>query len=214
LREGAHHHFNTFVAAGQSVTSTTPPSQDSQDASSLLGKLDGSALSFKSLEIPCIVQPMNNTRLNEELIDCLFAIRIQIHTELKELARDAGLTDTQTDVLWRLSREAEMTARRLAELLQCDASTATSMIDRLEKRGLVRRIPHPSDRRAKLIQLTPAGCELRDRVIRHTSAHSPFARLDRPRRLQLHALLRDVIDGTTTEGETSPGSNNHAKGPR
>lgn len=55
LRAGAHHHFNTFAAAGQSVTSTTPPSPDRQDASSLLGKLDDSTLSFKSLEIPCIV---------------------------------------------------------------------------------------------------------------------------------------------------------------
>lgn len=157
---------------------------------------------------------MNNTRLNEELIDCLFAIRVQIHTELKELARDAGLTDTQTDVLWRLSREAEMTARRLAELLQCDASTATSMIDRLEKRGLVRRIPHPTDRRAKLVQLTPAGCELRDRVIQHTSKHSPFARLDRARRLQLHALLRDVADDSSPEAGTSPPSNNRRQDPR
>ena len=36
------------------------------------------------------------------------------------------------------------------------------MIDRLEKHGLVRRVPHPVDRRAK-VQLTPKGCALRDR---------------------------------------------------
>ncbi|MEO7067414.1 MAG: MarR family transcriptional regulator [Rhodanobacter sp.] len=168
------------------------------------------------MEIPIIgnsmyCSPMNDLRLNEELIDCLFAIRIQIHTELKELARDAGLTDTQTDVLWRLSRESEMTARRLADLLQCDASTATSMIDRLEKRGLVRRIPHPNDRRAKLIQLTPAGCELRDRVIQQTSEHSPFGRLDRASRLRLHALLRDVVDGASPQGGIAPVTNEHDK---
>ncbi|MFE7119036.1 MarR family winged helix-turn-helix transcriptional regulator [Streptomyces sp. NPDC057654] len=138
---------------------------------------------------------MDDARLNEELIDSLFAVRTQVHAELRDLAREAGLTDTQTDVLWRLSRGDEMTARRLADRLQCDASTATSMIDRLEKRGLVRRVPHPTDRRAKVIQLTDEGCALRDRVIRHSTEHSPFARLDRDSRLRLHALLREVAEG-------------------
>lgn len=146
---------------------------------------------------------MDDRQLNEELHDCLFAIRARVHTELKELAREAGLTDTQTDALWRLSRGQEMTARRLADRLQCDASTATSMIDRLEKRGLVRRVPHPTDRRVKVIQLTSEGCALRDRVIQHTTEHSPFARLDRESRLRLHALLRQAIDHTHSTGETA-----------
>ncbi|MGW4033145.1 MarR family winged helix-turn-helix transcriptional regulator [Streptomyces sp. NPDC004838] len=144
---------------------------------------------------------MDDRQLNEELHDYLFAMRTQVHAELRELAREAGLTDTQTDALWRLSRGPEMTARRLADRLQCDASTATSMIDRLEKRGLVRRVPHPTDRRVKVIQLTPEGCALRDRVIQHTTKHSPFARLDRESRLRLHALLREAIDGTHSTGE-------------
>ncbi|MYW05509.1 MarR family transcriptional regulator [Streptomyces sp. SID3343] len=146
---------------------------------------------------------MDDRQLTEELHDCLFAIRTQVHADLKEPAREAGLTDTQTDALWRLSRGREMTARRLADLLQCDASTATSMIDRLEKRGLVRRVPHPTDRRAKVIQLTPEGCALRDRVIRHTTDHSPFARLDHESRLRLHALLRAVIDAPRPADEAA-----------
>ncbi len=137
---------------------------------------------------------VDDRQLTEELHDYLFALRTQVHAELKDLAREAGLTDTQTDALWRLSRGREMTAGRLAELLQCDASTATSMIDRLEKRGLVRRVPHPVDRRAKVIQLTPEGCALRDRVIEHTTEHSPFARLDHESRLRLRTLLREAMD--------------------
>nr|WP_055502045.1 MarR family transcriptional regulator [Nonomuraea pusilla] len=146
---------------------------------------------------------MDDQQLNEQLHDCLFAIRAQVHAELKELAREAGLTDTQTDALWRLSRGPEMTARRLADRLQCDASTATSMIDRLERRGLVRRVPHPTDRRVKVIQLTPEGCALRDRVIQHTTEHSPFARLDHESRLRLHELLRQAIDGTHSADEAA-----------
>ncbi len=154
---------------------------------------------------------MDDRCLNEELHDYLFAIRTQVHSDLRELAREAGLTDTQTGALWRLSRGREMTARRLADLLQCDASTATAMIDRLEKRGLVRRVPHPTDRRAKVVQLTPEGCALRDRVVRHTTEHSPFARLDRESRLRLHSLLREAIDGTGSAGEAAGGKDTMEK---
>ncbi|WP_328827049.1 MarR family winged helix-turn-helix transcriptional regulator [Streptomyces ureilyticus] len=104
-----------------------------------------------------------------------------------------------------------MTARRLADRLQCDASTATSVIDRLEKRGLVRRVPHSTDRRVKVIELIPEGCALRDRVIRHTTEHSPFARLDRESRVRLHALLREVIDSAHPAGEPTAVKDNTDK---
>ncbi|MER8162897.1 hypothetical protein ABTY51_49300, partial [Streptomyces sp. NPDC094472] len=61
----------------------------------------------------------------------------------------------------------------------------------------------PRDRRAKIIQLTPGGCDLRNRVMEHTTEHSPFARLDRESRLRLHALLREVVDGATPAGEAA-----------
>ncbi|MGP4048462.1 MarR family winged helix-turn-helix transcriptional regulator [Streptomyces sp. 2A115] len=128
--------------------------------------------------------------VDHRLIDYLFLLHDQVQGELKVLLRDLELTDAQADALWRLSGEPEMTARRLAEKLHCDASTATSMIDRLEKHGLVRRVPHPTDRRAKILQLTPQGCELRERVIRHAIEHSPFARLDEDGRLRLLALFQ------------------------
>lgn len=142
----------------------------------------------------------DGTRVDRELIDYLFALRDQVQGELKRLLRDLELTDAQADALWRLSGEREMTARQLADRLNCDASTATSMVDRLEKHGLVRRIPHPTDRRAKLLQLTPEGCALRDRVIRHAVERSPFARLDDDGRLRLHALLRQAA------GDARPGA--------
>ncbi|MEU9603205.1 MarR family transcriptional regulator [Streptomyces sp. NPDC048057] len=135
---------------------------------------------------------VDRERVDRELIDYLFVLGDEVQGELKRLLRDLELTDAQADALWRLSGESEMTARRLADRLHCDASTATAMVDRLEKHGLVRRIPHPTDRRAKLLQLTPEGCALRDRVIRHTVEHSPFARLDEDGRMRLHALLREA----------------------
>jgi DNA-binding MarR family transcriptional regulator len=45
----------------------------------------------------------------------------------------------------------------LAEEWKCDASTATWIVDRLEAKGLVERRPHATDRRVKLVVLTPRG---------------------------------------------------------
>ncbi|MDJ1130711.1 MarR family winged helix-turn-helix transcriptional regulator [Streptomyces iconiensis] len=146
---------------------------------------------------------MDDARVNLELIDSLFVLRDRIQGELKTLLRGLELTDAQADALWRLSGEKEMTARRLAERLHCDASSATSMIDRLEKQGLVHRVPHPTDRRVKVLQLTPEGCALRERLIRHAVEQSPFARLDSDSRLRLHALLREAAgeDPAGTRGD-------------
>ncbi|MFI6735184.1 MarR family winged helix-turn-helix transcriptional regulator [Nonomuraea sp. NPDC050451] len=146
---------------------------------------------------------MDDTRLTRDLIAYLFALRDQVQAELKVLLRELELTDTQAYALWQLSDEDEpMTARRLADRLNCDASTATSLIDRLERHGLVRRTPHPGDRRAKILQLTPRGCELRDRVVQYTEKRSPFARLDHDSQLRLHALLGEAA-GTRAVG-TAP----------
>ncbi|MFI6502361.1 MarR family winged helix-turn-helix transcriptional regulator [Nonomuraea typhae] len=138
---------------------------------------------------------MDDTPIDRQLIDYLFVLHNQVHTQLKSLLRELELTDAQADALWRLSGEPDMTARRLADALACDASSATAMIDRLEKHGLVSREPHPADRRAKILRLTPEGCALRDRLIRHAIEHSPFARLDDAGRRRLHALLHQAATG-------------------
>jgi DNA-binding MarR family transcriptional regulator len=53
--------------------------------------------------------------------------------------------------------ERPMTGRELATDLSTDPPFVTVMVDDLEQRGLVERTPHPTDRRAKLVTLTPAG---------------------------------------------------------
>ena len=57
-----------------------------------------------------------------------------------------------------------MPMHELANLLACDNSTVTGIVDRLEARGLVTRRAYPQDRRVKHIALTPAGTDLRECV--------------------------------------------------
>jgi DNA-binding MarR family transcriptional regulator len=67
-----------------------------------------------------------------------------------------GLSWTRVLAVRRLAVEPQ-TQRELAERLSADAPYVTLMIDDLEKRGLVQRKPHPTDRRAKLVELTASG---------------------------------------------------------
>ncbi|MBE1470372.1 MarR family winged helix-turn-helix transcriptional regulator [Kibdelosporangium phytohabitans] len=138
---------------------------------------------------------MVDARVRKELIDYLFVLYDHVRADLKGLLHELDLTDAQAAALWRLSDEQEMTARQLADRLHCDASTASSMIDRLERHGVVRRVPHPTDRRAKILRLTPRGCELRDQLVRYTTERSPFAGLAPSDQRRLHALLSQSAAG-------------------
>ncbi len=49
------------------------------------------------------------------------------------------------------------TPSEIAERLQVTTASVTELVDRLERNGLVRRIPHPTDRRKLLVMLTVEG---------------------------------------------------------
>jgi DNA-binding MarR family transcriptional regulator len=55
--------------------------------------------------------------------------------------------------------------RRLADPLGTDTAGLTRLVDRLEAKGLIIREPSPSDRRAVVLELTPAGRELLPELI-------------------------------------------------
>jgi DNA-binding MarR family transcriptional regulator len=50
-----------------------------------------------------------------------------------------------------------LSMREIAAVLDIDPANATPVVDDLESLGLVRRRPHPADRRAKLVEATPKG---------------------------------------------------------
>jgi DNA-binding MarR family transcriptional regulator len=59
------------------------------------------------------------------------------------------------DALTQLGRPAR--PGELKELLHVPGQTVTGVLDALERAGLVRRKPHPTDRRSELDEHTPAG---------------------------------------------------------
>ena len=63
-----------------------------------------------------------------------------------------------------LARRGPMTLNDLAANLYLDKSTASRVVDALERKTYVTRTPHPQDGRALLLEVTPAGRDLHERV--------------------------------------------------
>jgi DNA-binding MarR family transcriptional regulator len=78
------------------------------------------------------------------------------HDRKVEVSEALGLSWARVQTLRRLPAQP-LTLSALAQRLAADPPYVTLMVDDLEDRGLVRRMPHPQDRRAKLVELTPAG---------------------------------------------------------
>jgi DNA-binding MarR family transcriptional regulator len=69
-------------------------------------------------------------------------------------AEESGMTGPQVTVIACLVRRGAMTLTELSRTLGMSHSSASGIVDRLQNRGLLRRTPHPSDRRRTSIEVT------------------------------------------------------------
>ncbi|MEZ0068268.1 DNA-binding MarR family transcriptional regulator [Streptacidiphilus sp. MAP12-20] len=92
------------------------------------------------------------------LIDELFDTTVEVRTFVEARLRPLGASVARLRALRMLAREGvPVRMRDLSELLGVAARTTTTIVDSLERDGLVERVRHPVDRRAFLLTLTEAG---------------------------------------------------------
>ncbi|MBD0321963.1 MAG: MarR family transcriptional regulator [Aldersonia sp.] len=79
-----------------------------------------------------------------------------------EVLKPTGLTFARYELLTLLSfsRTGALPMAKASARLQVHPTSVTNAVDRLEAAHLVKRVPHPSDRRATLIEITDAGRRL------------------------------------------------------
>jgi len=73
-----------------------------------------------------------------------------------EVGRVLGINPVDVRCLDWLS-EAPLSPSRLADATGLSAAATTAMIDRLERKGFVRRVPHATDRRQTVVEMTEQG---------------------------------------------------------
>lgn len=115
-----------------------------------------------------------------------------------ELTTGPGLSLPQVHTLIYLRAEGPCAQVRVVSELRRQAQTMTQVLDRLERRGFAKRGRHPTDRRANLVWITPAGEEalaealpIMGAVLRSTLGH-----LDRDERTLLRKLAGRLDGGT------------------
>ena len=76
------------------------------------------------------------------------------------LLKEHRLTESQFGVLEALHHKGPMAQARLCEKLLVSGSNLTTVVDNLERRGWVRRVADPDDRRAHRVELTSTGRQI------------------------------------------------------
>jgi len=93
-------------------------------------------------------------------------MRVQqiIQSAVDAALKPHGLTFARFEalVLLYFSRKGALPMRVMGERLQLHPTSVTNIVDRLETDGLVRRTPHPTDRRTTLVEITDAGLQRRE----------------------------------------------------
>jgi DNA-binding MarR family transcriptional regulator len=74
----------------------------------------------------------------------------------REVSEALGLSFARIRAVRRVARQS-MSMKEIAAALNTDPPNATAVVDDLEALGLAVRRPHPTDRRAKLVEATDEG---------------------------------------------------------
>ncbi len=106
---------------------------------------------------------MNNEISRDQVMELEFLLR-KISSIIKRRGRailaDFKITPPQFNALWSLDKHGDMTIGELGEAMYLACSTATDLVDRMERNGLVERKRDAEDRRVIRICVLDKGFEV------------------------------------------------------
>ena len=120
----------------------------------------------QSAERPAVDEPtmLPTAARSGPVSHAVFQLTRVTRTVVAGLLRPLGLYPGQELVMMYLWDLGPLRQTDLAQLTSSDAPTMTRMIQRLEHAGFVRRFPSPEDKRAHLVEATPASRGLQQQI--------------------------------------------------
>ena len=103
---------------------------------------------------------IENRDRSEEVLAALRRIIRAIDLHSRSLVMRYGMTGPQLIVLKAIGEMPDSTVGQLARHVSLSSATVTSILDRLESRGMIERMRSPQDRRKVLVNLTGNGVEI------------------------------------------------------
>lgn len=127
------------------------------------------------------------------LVDLMYLLMRRIWDHAEQRLGPYSLSLKHNWALHALDEPMSMSA--LADRLGIDASYVTTIADQLEERGLIERLPHPTDRRIKSLALTAEGRRLREQLAGELWTNVPMLdALSVTERQQLRDILAKSVD--------------------
>ncbi|MGK5678049.1 MarR family winged helix-turn-helix transcriptional regulator [Actinoplanes sp. URMC 104] len=117
-----------------------------------------------------------------------------------------GIGRPEFDVLATLRRAGDpyqLSPGELAASMMLSTGGTTARLDRLERAGMIERLPSPTDRRGVLVRLTPQGFDVIEQAVGAGLAEQRrmLAHLPQSKQRQLDALLREALAGVRTDAD-------------
>jgi DNA-binding MarR family transcriptional regulator len=130
---------------------------------------------------------------------------VQRHIERASIdTRDQlGISQGELKILLRLTRGARSQGD-IARTLLVSTGTMTNQLDKLQAAGFVVRSPDPSDRRGKLVEMTPMGRETLDNYVNVQAKRERqlVNGLSPEEKTELNILLRKLLASLREETKT------------
>jgi DNA-binding MarR family transcriptional regulator len=102
--------------------------------------------------------------MDAELVVRLRGVIPRLARQFNETSTGAGLTPTQYSVLALVRVRGPLGLAELTELEGLNPTMLSRIVKVLDERGLIRRLPDPSDMRAARVEVTPEGARLHEQV--------------------------------------------------
>jgi DNA-binding MarR family transcriptional regulator len=134
--------------------------------------------------------------VDDYLAALLAQASLLISTEFHRVVQANGFSVSEWRILATLTGSEGMSIGGLAQVSVTKQPTVTRLLDRMERKGYVERVPHETDRRITLVRITPQGREIVAGLIEQAKEHEqrvlePFGlkRAD-----ELKTTLRRIIE--------------------
>jgi DNA-binding MarR family transcriptional regulator len=131
---------------------------------------------------------------DESLSELFWSVARRLRHQSHETLQPLGITPGQARALSVLARHGTMRPSELSEHLKIAPRSTTEVVDGLEERGLVERLPDPADRRATLVELTGTGSTIAEKIRAERGAQGErfFAALPPGDRAELARILAEL----------------------
>ncbi len=135
------------------------------------------------------------TDSNHNMYHALLLLMMRSKQHMAALMEQKSMTPVQGIVLLLFEPAQGKTMQELTQLMACDASNTTGLVDRLEAQGLILRQADPNDRRVKVISLSKKGqqCRLDIFASMHKAEVADLSRLTVTEQATFTALVNKLL---------------------